>query len=588
MKKFSILMMTIIISQTWLLAQNVEQMASKQGTVTSQYDRNALTILILDNNGQYMADLKPASSAIQVPDKFDNNTLDTRYFMARSNTPDIQKALVEGFIPNNILAKWFSRKENGEFDMAIIYERGMYNATDDEVRKASATKIGLAKLKDAGESLIAHSYILVLEFKDIQTMDQVYDKMDATKKAYADAMKKTFEPVKRVKNGWEGTAVAYLYKLSNVDSLMSVFYDQMWIYEDDTPEVKAAKIAKFNQTKFPLQFAVKVEASADGSQFNPGQILAPPVQLTREQLFQKMINTGINEAIFSIERKIEDFRVKTPVYSTKPVTAKIGKKEGLRTEQRYFVYEYQLNRKGETVTKRKGVVRAKNVVDNRQVASGDTKLTSKFYQVAGHRVEEGMLMQQRNDLGIGLSGGYSIGEIGGGYAKLEINVGQLASTVVDLGITQFKIFGSYHIQTKEYDVSALLPAGSLLNPKQDITFGRWQVGISKGWYFAHVFSFVPFVAYAQESGTNKDLMTEINSEKKDDNFNIQMIDAGAYLSMNVTYWLQLIGGVNYYIPFGDVTDKDNKVRTEIPDGTYTDYFKDRQGLSIDAGLRIEF
>jgi hypothetical protein len=83
-------------------------------------------------------------------------------------------------------------------------------------------------------------------------------------------------------------------------------------------------------------------------------------------------------------------------------------------------------------------------------------------------------------------------------------------------------------------------------------------------------------------------MKAINSEKSDDNINVQLINAGAFLSMNVTYWLQLVGGVNYYIPFGDVTDKDKKVRTEITDGTYTDYFKNRQGMAIDAGLRIEF
>ena len=47
--------------------------------------------------------------------------------------------------------------------MSIVHDRGMYNASDDEVKRASGSKIGLAMLKDAGEILINHSYIVVLE-----------------------------------------------------------------------------------------------------------------------------------------------------------------------------------------------------------------------------------------------------------------------------------------------------------------------------------------------------------------------------------------------------------------------------------------
>jgi len=49
----------------------------------------------------------------------------------------------------------------------------------------------------------------------------------------------------------------------------------------------------------------------------------------------------------------------------------------------------------------------------------------------------------------------------------------------------------------------------------------------------------------------------------------------------------LVGGVNYYIPFGDAYDKDRS-----PDlygnVKYTDFFENRQGMSVDVGVRIEF
>ena len=137
---------------------------SKQGNVPSKYDRNAITVLILDNNSEHVQDLKNATNGIIVPDKFDNNLIQSRYIKAASINNDIKNALITQSVPNDILSKWFARKENGEFDMAIVHERGMYNATDDEVVKASASKIGIAKLKDAGESLITGSIFYCLNF----------------------------------------------------------------------------------------------------------------------------------------------------------------------------------------------------------------------------------------------------------------------------------------------------------------------------------------------------------------------------------------------------------------------------------------
>jgi hypothetical protein len=572
----SISIIFIILFKSFVFSQNVTTDGTKTGKVTAEYDRNAITVMVLDNNTEFIGDLINATTGIIVPTKFDDNLLQKRIIKANSKDAEINRTLITQGIPNDILSKWFARKENGGFDMSVVHERGMYNATDDEVVKASASKVGLAKLKDAGESLINRSYILVLEFSNIQDLQKKYDKQDAIAKQVAESTKTEFKPMKRRKNGWEGDVKAYLYNLNFNDSIMNVFYNDLWIYEDDTPELKASKKAKFEQTQFPLVSVVEVYGAADGTQYNQGEILAPPVQLTRDQLFQKMINTGLNSVIFEIERKREEFRVKAPLYGTSPLKAKIGKKEGLYTEQRFFVLEFENNRKGETVAKRKGVVRTKKAIDNKEIATGQSDKYSTFYQIAGHGLMEGMLLQQRNDFGLGISGGTSFGEMAGGYVKAEINIGAMTGRIIDLGLVQWKIFGTAHLQTKKYDDFG----------DYDMNFTRLQIGLSKGWYFGRNFSFSPFIAYGMETATNEDWIDD-NNYDDGQSIGTDFLNFGASASMNITHWMHIVGGINYYAIIGNAYDKDRKAEL-FGDYSYTEYFANREGMSLDVGLRIEF
>ena len=216
------------------------------------------------------------------------------------------------------------------------------------------------------------------------------------------------------------------------------------------------------------------------------------------------------------------------------------------------------------------------------MATGQSTDVSTFYQIGGHRVDPGMLMQQRNDLGLGISGGTAItGEMGGAYIKAELNVTQIAGRFagLDLGITQLKLFGVAAFQTKEYDVYDL-------GTKYDVSFSRLEVGLSKGYYFARNFSFAPFVSYAMESGTNEDLMTALNWDKGQ-NIGTDLLNFGAYGTMNLRFNIQVMATVNYYSILGSVYDKDRKPIVGYEDTKYTDWFKDRKGLNVEVGLRIE-
>ncbi len=577
MKQIFYLIILLFLIQAFGYSQNDSGITSNSVKAISEYNRNAITVLILENTSKYNNDLKKASNFINIPDKFDDNTLSIRTMKVYDkDAAVIKQELLHNKIPNEILTKWFSRKENGEFDMSVIYDRGMYNATDDEVIKASSSKIGIAKLKDAGEALIDHSYILVLDYYGIQSMSQKYNKRDAARKIKAERTNTEFKRSKRIKNGWEGQARAYLFKLSFTDTIIDVFYNDLWIYEDDKEDVREAKKIRFNKTDFPIQFIMNASGDADGTQYNAGQILAPAKQRTREELFQKMIATSIQSVIFKIEKDLEDFKIKTPVYKAKPISAKIGRKEGLKTDQRFFVVEMKQKRSGDIVAKRKAVVRAKKIIDNRNVATGNSNEFSTFYQTSGLGIEPGMLMQQRNDLGIGLSAGYSFGGMGGGYAKLEFNIARFAASMVDIGITQLKLFGAAAFDYQDYDIS---------NTSYDMSFTRWQIGLSKGFYIARNFSIAPLISYGQEMATQEDLLVNLGREK-DDYINIEFMNFGGYATINITHFLQLMGTFNYYTLIGSPYDKERDSFNGY--SKYTDFFDDRYGMSIDVGIRLEF
>jgi len=413
-------------------------------------------------------------------------------------------------------------------------------------------------------------------------MQQIYNRRDVAKRALAESMDKNYTPVRRVKTGWMGDVYGYLYKLNFNDSLLDIFYDDLWIYEDDSDSIKQIKKERFDRMNFPIKFVAVVKAEADGSQYKQGHPLAGQRQLTKDELFQKMINTGLANCIKKSERFIESFKVKAPIYKVKPIRAKIGKKEGLKTDDRFFVLNYKQNKQGKIISTRKGVVRVKKSIDNRKVATANDNNFSTFYQTAGKNIESGMELYQKNDFGIGLSGGYSIGEIGGGWGKVEFNVARMASAVGDLGITQLKLFGSMGFENKNYN---FLNEGKNYN----FSFSRWQVGLSKGFYVARMFSFAPFVAFGAESGSNSEMNYDYGL-KSDDFIGTDYFNCGINATFNLTYFLQFYSSFNYIMPFPYTYTKQRNIfdMSKFQDKKYTDFFDNRKGLSIDIGLRIEF
>lgn len=568
MKKLCLASFCMIVFACSVVSQQQVPASLSKGLIPSTYNRNALTVIVLDNGCNYLSDIKQASATVVIPEKYDDNTLATKVLKSGSDATEILSVINQSNLGNQILSTWFSRSSEGDFNMTLIAERGLYNATADDMIRASASKIGMDKIKDAGKALVDNSYIQVIEFKNVISMKEYYDLQDDANLKYAKQNNTVYKPVDRTRNGWKGSCVSYLFKID--PAYMEVLFNEMWIYSDDSRAVRAEKKALFDKTKFNFSFVMSVTADAEGTQSNPNALTGLPVQLKREELFTKLVNSGVVHSLYAFETKYEPFKVKTSVFAVRPVQAKIGTKEGLGTDQRFFVLENTMNSKGEIEAKRQGVVFVKKVANNAVVATSVNVPMSRFYQTAGKRLEPGMTMQQRNDFGLGLSMGAG-GGMGGFYMKAEENLATLSRMVTGISdvikITQLKLFGSIAFDAAEYSAYS---AG----------FMRYQIGISKGFYFMRNLSVAPFIAYGSESAT-------LSSYPEGTTVNGDFINIGGYFTMNILYNLQLVLTLNTYNLLGEAyeTTADDEIYTYA--NPYDYYFTGRSGANIEIGIRYE-
>ena len=538
-----------------------KKVVNRDNNPSKKYLRPSITVLFAKRNNDRSARMEKVFQAAKTQDKYNNHNVST-FAIEPSN--DYSKYLSEN-VSRQIVAKWFNRNEKGQFDMNLIAERGFYNASDADVLKANASVRKDALLADAGENLLDRSYILIYDIDPILTMDEYYKRIGTPN------------------NLMEGYAVQYkvsVYKLDWTDSVAAVFYN-MWT---DASSPDPNKVAAFDKTNFPVKYVGQVSTAfgwVTSSQFkdHSKNIFG---SYSDDELFARIYPLIEKETSISLPKLNEDFRVKTPVYSTHPIAAKIGLKEGLSVDKRFFVYEYELTNSGEKKAVRKAVIRATSrIADNRKVATGRSD-SSVFYQVAGRKVYEGMQLQENPDWGIGLTVGYgsTSGAIGEGLTGiLEMNASLWAGNVFKGLPPGIKIYAQGSLATDEFTVE-----NGILDKKYNIT--SYAFGISKDLNFLHHFVLVPFVGYGQEQLVN----TETDDEKrKNDKYDGTFLHFGARFAMNLNYNFQIIAcySLNSYLSLEPNTDNPNKESQIVKD--WAEELKKGRGLGqLTIGLRYQF
>lgn len=385
---------------------------AQQHDVQTKYRRSSLySILIKHPDKEFCNDIVETFKVIPLPEKFNDHNLSRRVINASVQQKtskkklDNQKQAIDMFVEKNcigrrLVAKWFNRTKAGACNMDLITQRGYYDASLLDIRKAALSIRGKALLADAGEELIGKTFVLV---NDIRYVD---------KEETADLVSGLFGAVSTIAGagslvesaanlgagisdqiaGFKVIVTSHLYQLEWTDEDAAIFYQNYYM---DAENLDPAKCTQFNadKTNFQLKYI------GNQSVFS-GKTSIRGVQ-SRNDMIRKVCTRAIDKAIAELQANHEEFRVKSPLISCEPITAAIGRKEDVDEESRFEVLEVREDESGKTSYKRVGVIKPvkDKIWDNRYMAieeeseGAELKATT-FQKVSGGDFYPGMLIRE--------------------------------------------------------------------------------------------------------------------------------------------------------------------------------------------------
>lgn len=389
-----------------------------------KYRRSSLySILIRHPEKDFDDDINMVFRLVPVPEKFNDHNLKIRAINAavtQKNKNDEEQNIIDftinPFVEKNdiakrLVSKWFNRKEgkngDGTFDMNLIIERGLYDADYFDFQVASQSVRGQSLLTDAGEELIGNTFVI---FNDIR----YFDKEEASKWATAgilvageiasrftggltsvlvDAGTMATASITKEMAGFRVSITSYLYQLDWNEEAAAVFYKDYYASQPDEAKKRAYNAAK---GLFSLHYVGRFSTVSSETTLRGVQ--------SKNDMIRKVCERAIDKNIAQLQKEYEVFRVKTPLFSTEPLTAKIGLKEDIDEKSKFEVLEMIEDANGRMSYKRVGVVRPirGKIWDNRFMAEfeeeneGSTRTATEFEVVNGRGFYSGMLLRQIN------------------------------------------------------------------------------------------------------------------------------------------------------------------------------------------------
>jgi hypothetical protein len=257
----------------------------------------------------------------------------------------IFKYFKEARIANQLVAKWFDRQEDGSFDMDLIGERGSYDATEMQANIAKGSARGTASLSDAGEELIKNTFVVVSRMNFVNNEIVAAKIRDAAKAQAANikvellrlsALKAADIAYEKAKEGYSVWTTSYLYRLVWNDSVAAVFYNDLWI--DKTNLNPQKKEAFDNSDLFQLEYVGDEKATSV-------VLFSLKEKRTEDKIIELATIRNIDAVFAKLQKKYDEFKTKTPLFTGNPITAKIGMKEGLEGGEKFEVIEQTIDPK---------------------------------------------------------------------------------------------------------------------------------------------------------------------------------------------------------------------------------------------------
>jgi len=337
-----------------------------------------------------------------------------------------------------VVARWFSRDSMGNMNIHLWEERAHYSANDEHVNQSLNSSV--SRISTLGEDLMKKSYIVVYDLGDIEPYEDIYNEIDRAKKIKEKYLNIEFKPVKREKEGFRVSYTRYIYKLNFDENVSNAFYEKYWL--DESVKTNREEIKNHWETaSFPLikqhVYSGLIEQSQPGFEEYWADVKTSKKRRSKEDLLNSLGNNNLNGSLSSLKEVIEDFQLKTSVFKAYPITAKIGAKEGIKLNHRWFIYEIHLDDEGHQIMKRTGWARTTSIGDNKGVATGKSP-TSTFRQAGGKEAYSGMLMQPKPGGAASFNFGYGLASsdqsTAGFVFDMDFRIGNLAKGDFGRGI----------------------------------------------------------------------------------------------------------------------------------------------------------
>jgi hypothetical protein len=389
MKKINVLLLlALLFTTTYSIAQKIEAQ-------TATYVRNGLSIHFATPSG-FSNDVL---NSIKVAGKYDDNSFGDNILRLNSSysgqgsssndkkskttslveseaaTPEYQavlEAIASQKIPNKVIAK-ILLNASGRVDYTTIFKRGEYNATDNTMIAANASNEGLSGVQsDAISNVINNVYLLIQQTGSITS-----------------------------KSSKDGSTYSVPFKSYLLQVDLSELFATNQFYS--TFSQKDADVAsKINNYNFKIKLISVSEGigSTSDKELELQGLKMVSTPKSQEQIYTDLATATIDGGLTDHANNYEAFKVKTKVFSVGPITAKIGKKEGLRIDDRFEVFRNGIDKStGDKFARKLGYVRVAKVADNEKVADGNSE-PSKFYKAPARGIEKSDIMKELPESGI--------------------------------------------------------------------------------------------------------------------------------------------------------------------------------------------
>lgn len=401
-----------------LLALPLSMMRAQETTSEMQYKRSSLAVINIKHpKYAYNKEIEFILSQQDSLERFYNHSLKVRSVVFshenKDQTDNINRFVEQNKLGRRLVSKWFDHTKNSGFDMRLIRERGLYNASAADLSLAANSARGNSMLEDAGENLIRNTYVV---FNDIRYVDRSTTwntikeiAVMATSVAASVTLGKDMgalmmhEDLGGKATSWlyggitdniKGFAVTmntYLYRLKWNDEIANTFYTQHYT---DNSNVDQAKVAAYNASDiYQMEFVGKIESKSSKTVLSGVR--------TNEELIRKVLTRTLDKNLAELQHEFEEFRIKAPLINVSPIEAHVGMKEDVTASSRFEVLEQVINDKGITEYKRVGVIKpvADKIWDNRFMATEEGAVNATlgfttFEKVSGGDFYPGMLIRE--------------------------------------------------------------------------------------------------------------------------------------------------------------------------------------------------